>query len=312
MIISASRRTDIPTYYSEWFANRVREGYVCTRNPMNAHQISRISLDPKVIDCIVFWTKNPEPMLGRLDAFSDYMYYFQFTLTGYGHDVEGNLPDKHKVLLPTFKRLAAELGPERVIWRYDPIAFTEKYTTAYHLRAFEAIATELEGSTEKSVISFVDTYARNRKRLAAMGSSEIPSQELHDFAGKLSEIARKHGMVVATCAEKVDLSDVGIVHNSCIDGALISRLLGAELKVGKDPSQRPVCGCVASIDLGSYNTCTNGCTYCYANFSPESIQKNVARYDPTSPILCDEIRPDDVIKERAMKSLIEPQGRLNF
>ena len=140
MIISASRRTDIPAFYAEWFANRVREGFVCVRNPMNAHQVSRVSLDPALVDCIVFWTKNPAPMLEHLDAFAAYPYYFQATLTGYGRDVEGNLPDKHEVLLPAMKELAHRIGPERVVWRYDPILFNEKYTPQYHLRAVREIA----------------------------------------------------------------------------------------------------------------------------------------------------------------------------
>jgi hypothetical protein len=309
LIISASRRTDIPTFYSQWFANRVREGYCCVRNPFNAHQVSRISLDPSVVDCIVFWTKNPAPMLPRLDAFADYTYYFQFTLTGYGHDVEGNLPDKNEVLIPTFQRLSREVGPERVIWRYDPIAFTERYPASYHLRAISKISEQLEGCTEKCVISFVDRYRRNARALDEMGVTgtderELESQGILDFCGKLVGIASSHGMTVASCAEKADLSSVGVAHNACVDGELIARLVGAPLKVGKDKTQRPECGCVSSIDIGSYNTCDNGCRYCYANYSPERVRANIANYNPDSPLLCDALRPDDKVTDRAMASLI--------
>ena len=163
MILSASRRTDIPTFYSEWFFNRIKEGFLYVRNPMNAHQISRIDLSPEVVDCIVFWTKNPIPMLPRLPELDAYKYYFQFTLTGYGKDMETNLPDKKGQLIPAFQELAGKIGKKRVIWRYDPIVFTKKYTPDYHIRAFTQIAEALDGCTEKCVISFVDIYAKNRK-----------------------------------------------------------------------------------------------------------------------------------------------------
>ena len=123
MILSVSRRTDIPNYYSEWFINRIREGYLYVRNPMNFHQISKIDLSPRIVDCIVFWTKNPLPLMDQLDELKDYKYYFQFTLTGYGKDIEPGLPDKKKEMTDIFRRLSEKTGKEKVIWRYDPIFF---------------------------------------------------------------------------------------------------------------------------------------------------------------------------------------------
>ena len=149
MILSVSRRTDIPNYFSEWFFNRIKEGFVYVRNPMNAHQISRIDITPEVVDCIVFWTKNPEPMLDRLDELASYDYYFQFTLTGYGKDMECNVPHKKDRMIPVFHELSKKIGMQKVIWRYDPIIFTKKYTPEYHLKAFEQIAAALKGYTEK-------------------------------------------------------------------------------------------------------------------------------------------------------------------
>lgn len=163
MILSASRRTDIPNYYSEWFYNRIKKGYLYVRNPMNAHQISKIILSPEVVDCIVFWTKNPEPMFARLDELDAYKYYFQFTLTGFGNDIECNVPHKKEKMIPIFQKLADKIGREKVIWRYDPIIFSDKYTPEYHLKAFKQIAKELNGYTSICVISFVDIYAKNKK-----------------------------------------------------------------------------------------------------------------------------------------------------
>ena len=144
MILSVSRRTDIPNYYSEWFYNRIKEGYLYVRNPMNAHQISKIILSPEVVDCIVFWTKNPEPMFSRLDELDAYQYYFQFTLTGFGNDIECNVPHKKEHMIPVFQKLAKRIGKQKMIWRYDPIIFTDKYTPEYHLKAFRQIAEELK------------------------------------------------------------------------------------------------------------------------------------------------------------------------
>jgi Domain of unknown function (DUF1848). len=161
MIISASRRTDIPAFYSEWFLNRIKAGFLIVRNPMNPKQLSRIVLTPDVVDCIVFWTKNPTPMLPKLDELKDYNYYFQFTLTGYGQDIERNLPSKKDVLIPAFLELSEKIGAHRVIWRYDPILINSKYSEEYHVSAFKQIAEALNGHTEKCVFSFVDRYRKN-------------------------------------------------------------------------------------------------------------------------------------------------------
>lgn len=163
MILSVSRRTDVPNYYSEWFFNRIKEGFLYVRNPMNAHQISKIELSKEVVDCIVFWSKNPVNMLGRLDELQDYKYCFQFTLTGYGKDIEPNLPNKREDLITTFQKLSEKIGNERVIWRYDPILLTSKYVPEYHLKAFEEISIKLKGYIQKVVISFMDFYAKTQK-----------------------------------------------------------------------------------------------------------------------------------------------------
>lgn len=309
MIISASRKTDIPSYYSEWLINRFKEGFVYSRNPMNAHQISKIPLNPDVVDCIVLWTKNPIPMIPRLDELNDYNYYFQFTLTGYGKDMEANLPDKKKDLIPAFQKLSDKIGPERVIWRYDPIAVNEKYTPDYHVRAFTAIAEALKGRTEKCVISFVDFYQKIQKNMSELNIKEESDDAMMELAKRMHEIAMTNDMVVATCAEKIDLSSIGIEHNACIDKAVIEKICGCKLKVKKDPSQRTECQCVESRDIGTYNTCGNGCRYCYANYSPETVGQRMAKHDPNSPILCDSINEGDgdVIKEVKAKSLLDRQ-----
>lgn len=216
MVISASRRTDIPCYYGEWFANRIKEGFLYVRNPMNPHQVSRINLSPDQVDCIVFWTKNPANIMEYLEAFQDYMYYFQFTLTGYGRDVEPNLPDKKKELIPAFQALSERIGKERVIWRYDPILVNGRYTMEYHLKAFEKIAASLAGYTEKAVISFVDFYGKTQRNMRKLAIRDITKDEMASLASGLARIASRYHLAMETCAEEIDLQSQGIRHGSCI------------------------------------------------------------------------------------------------
>ena len=158
MIISVSRRTDIPAFYSEWFFNRLKAGEVLVRNPMNARQISKIKLTPDAVDGIVFWTKNPAPMLDRLYLLKDYIYYFQFTLNAYGKEIESGVPSKNRFVIPTFQRLSDLIGPDRIVWRYDPIFLNETYTIDYHIYYFEKLARRLSPFTRKCTISFLDSY----------------------------------------------------------------------------------------------------------------------------------------------------------
>lgn len=312
MILSVSRRTDIPTYYSDWFFNRIKEEFLYVRNPMNPHQVSKIAITPDLVDCIVFWTKNPEPMLSRLDELKDYRYYFQFTLTGYGRDIEYNVPHKKEQMIPIFQQLSEKIGPEKVVWRYDPILLSDRYTIEYHCKAYEQIAKALRGYTKRCVISFVDMYAKMQKNMAAIGMRDITREDMELLAKTFSQIAGEDEMEIFTCAEEMDLSKYGIFHNSCIDRELVEQITGYPIAVKKDKNQRGTCGCVESIDVGTYNTCKNGCRYCYANYSYENVAANCRRYDPNSPILCGEIHEDDKITERKVKSLRVWQERIKI
>ncbi|MCI8507849.1 MAG: DUF1848 domain-containing protein [Lachnospiraceae bacterium] len=303
MILSVSRRTDIPNYYSEWFYNRLKEGFVYVRNPVNMHQISKIDLSPEVVDCIVFWTKNPEPMMERLPEISAYPYYFQFTLTGYGKDIEMNVPHKRDIMINIFQKLSDKIGSRNVIWRYDPILFNNTYTPEYHIKAFGQIASALNGFTRKCVISFVDSYARIKKNMQQLNVYEPETAKLTAFSKELAEIAKANGITVASCAETINLSMCGIEHNCCIDRYLIEEIIGCKIKACKDKNQRESCGCMESIDIGTYHTCPNGCRYCYANTGTQSVLKNSRLYDPASPLLCGTVGIDDKISIRKVKSL---------
>lgn len=310
IIISASRRTDIPTYYSEWFFNRIKKGYVCVRNPINIHRISKIPLSPDVVDGIVFWTKNPIPMMNRLHELSDYMYCFQFTVNSYGMDVEKNIPSKGGVIIPAFRELSRRIGSERVVWRYDPILLTPKYDIAYHTHYFNKMAEMLSGYTEKCIISFVDSYRNTEGSVKRLSLLPLGAQEMLELAERFAEIADKNHLKLESCAEKIDLEQFGIAHGHCIDSGLFERLLGQRLDLKKDTNQRKECGCAASIDIGMYSTCQNGCRYCYANRSINIVLKNTAAHDPLSPLISGNIQPDDDVITREVKSC--RQRQLNF
>lgn len=310
MILSASRRTDIPTYYSEWFFNRIKEGFVYVRNPMNIHQVSKISLSPDVVDGIVFWTKNPIPMMPYLNKLKDYAYYFQFTLNSYGKDVEVNIPNKNDIIIPSFRELSNNIGADRIIWRYDPILLSKKYTIDYHVNYFSELAKRLSGYTNKCVISFVDLYRNAQSHLKDLNILPIGDREMYELAERLVEIANKNNLVVESCAEKINLEQFGIQHGHCIDCTLFEKILNCKINLSKDKSQRPECGCMESIDIGAYNTCRNGCKYCYANFSQSTVIKNTMKHNPHSPLLFGEVMPDDKIAERKMISLKDNQTSL--
>ncbi|HOG01300.1 MAG TPA: DUF1848 domain-containing protein [Clostridia bacterium] len=310
MIVSASRRTDIPARYSEWLFNRLREGYACTRSPFDPAKIGRISLSPEVVDGIVFWTKNPAPMLPRLSELRPYTYYFQFTLTPYGKDIEENIPSKENAVIPAFRELSREIGRERVVWRYDPILLTERYTIDFHLEAFASLAKALEGYTGRCVISFLDPYRSIRGVMRELGMRAPEEDEMRRLAKRLAETAAKHHIALEACAEALDLSECGVARTHCVDKALFERLLGCRLDAGRDMNQRKECGCMESVDIGMYDTCPNGCAYCYANHNAAAVARNIAAHDPASPLLCGHIGPGDGVTEREMRPFRD--GQIGF
>lgn len=304
MIISASRRTDIPAFYSDWFMERIKDGFVLVRNPLNIHQVSKIKLTPDVVDFIVFWTKNPEPLLNKLDKLQDYNYYFQFTLNSYDTDIEEYVPNKGKYVLSTFKKLSDMIGKEKIIWRYDPILINDKYSIDYHLKNFEKLAKQLSGYTEKCTISFIDLYRKTELNLKDVNIKPFDDTTIRKIAKDLVCIAQNYNLKMDTCAEKIDLSDYGIEHAHCIDADLMEKLTNYQYCLNKDKNQRKECGCVESIDIGAYNTCKNGCKYCYANYNRQCVINNCAQQENNSELLCSKINKTlDKISERRVKSV---------
>lgn len=307
MILSASRRTDLPAFYSDWFLHRLEEGCVLVRNPVNPRQVSRIALSPETVDCIVFWTKNPAPIMGKLDTIRKmgYEFYFQFTLNPYGREIERYLPEK-RFLAETFRRLSREIGRERIVWRYDPVILTGKLTPEWHCRAFRRLCDQIGDSTEECIFSFVDRYRKNGRRASGL-TREITPEEMEEVAAGFAETALRHGITLKTCSEAIDLSRYGIGRAHCIDQVRIERLAGCPIRGTKDRSQRPGCGCIQSVDLGAYDTCRNGCLYCYACAGDGAVRTGSGKHDPLSPLLTGSLRRSDRVTERKTASLKEEQ-----
>ena len=302
MILSVSRRTDIPAFYSNWFYNRIKAGFVDVRNPMNIHQVGRIKITPDVVDCIVFWTKNPQPMLSRLDKLSDYKYYFQITINPYDNLIETDVPRKASII-DSFKYLSEKIGSDRVIWRYDPILLSNNITVSYHIKYFEELAKRLHKHTAHCVISFINLYKKtitNTKDYHIFSPSE---NEMMELANNLSIIAQKYNIKITSCSEKIDLTAQGIENGCCIDPYLIEKICGYKINIRKDKNQREECKCVESIDIGAYNTCCHNCVYCYANSNKEKVKLQSSKHIETSSLLIGELTSSDIIKEREVKLL---------
>lgn len=289
IIVSASRATDIPAFYADWFFNRLDKGYVRWRNPFSG-QDSYVSFANTRF--IVFWSKNPAPLIPYLQILKEKGIgcYIQFTLNDYHDDeLEPNVPAL-STRIETFKRIVNILGKGSVVWRFDPLILTDKIHIDQLIDKIANIADELQSYTEKLVFSFADisSYKKVSRNLLLAGINYIEWDEksMREFAQKLSEINnRRWDFQLSTCAEKIDLSEFSIEHNRCIDPKLIARLAPHDsilqnflFGCGRDSGQRKSCGCILSKDIGAYNTCIHGCQYCYANTSLSSAQNNFNKH----------------------------------
>ena len=304
MILNTGQRTDIPAFYAPWFANRLREGFVCVPNPYYPSQVSRYRLDPAVVDVIGFCTKNPAPMFPYMELLRDYGQFWYVTITPYGRDVEPNVPDKHR-LLEDFRKLSSLVGVRSIGWRYDPILLSDRYTPEYHLRAFGKMAAALEGATQTVVISFIDLYPKVRRNYPQ--AREVPSELRLALGKEIIGIAGAHGMTVRPCAEGDELAAYGADCGGCMRIGDYERAIGRRLNAPKKKGARAECACYLACDIGAYNTCRHLCRYCYANAEPAVVLAQSALHDPGSPFLIGNSREGDVIHDVPQESWIEEQ-----
>jgi len=271
MIVSASRRTDIPAFYATWLMDRIEAGYCLVRNPFNAKSLRRVSLDPADVDFLVLWTRDPRPLARYLSEIEGrgIRFYVQMTLTGYSQAMEPGAPPLREAI-DALCELSDRIGSERVLWRYDPVILADGLGSDCHRRAFESIAAALEGRTRRVTLSVVDEYSGTRTRLERAGFPDprFYPAEYESLLGELAAVARSRDMTPQACAEAADLSSLGIERGACVDAELAASLWNIPNRAAaarKDPGQRDACRCAPSVDIGAYGTCPRGCAYCYAN-----------------------------------------------
>lgn len=309
MIIQTGMRTDIPAFYSDWFSNRLKEGFVLVRNPYNPSSVSRYELNPSVVDMIGFCSKNPAPMLKHMDLLKPYGQYWFVTITPYGKDIEPYVPDKDEVL-NTFRRLSEIVGRNSIAWRYDPILVNNVWTVERHIKAFSSMAARLSGSTHTCVISFIDLYEKVKRNFPE--ARVVSSTDQKILTAAFVEIGKQYGMVIKPCGESRSLEALGADCSGCMTIRTFETAIGQNLDVPPNPNNRKECACYLTGDIGAYNTCGHLCRYCYANAEKDIVVRNMKAHDPKSPFLIGREMPGDVIHQAKQKSWIDPQMRLDF
>lgn len=293
MILFASGRTDIPAFYSNWFINRVKAGFVDVRNPFNQKLVSRIYFSD--VDLIMFCSKNPLPMINKLDILK-VPVLFHVTITSYGKDVEPNIPDK-RLIIEGVKKLSLVLGIDNVVVRYDPIFLSDKYNVDYHIKAFDKLCKNLNGYVNKIIVSFMDEYKNVRSNKNILKYRAITKEDHKKIGEAFSKSAMDNGMSVQTCFEDEDLTEYGFVKGECLSHELAYILTGKKFKSSNVRKEKK-CECVQMVDIGDYNSCMHMCKYCYANYDEKAVSSNFERHDDNSSLLIGNIQSDDVIKVR--------------
>ena len=292
MILNVSGRCDIVAFYTPWFMNRYKEGFVDVRNPFYPNLVSRINfLD---VDLIVFCTKNPIPIIDHIKEIK-IPIIFQVTITPYKEEIE-KIKSK-KEIIQAVQKLATIFDPEYIYIRYDPIFLSPKYTLDYHLKAFSKLTTLLEGSCKHIIVSFLDIYKNVLKNKDILNYQDFKEEDYKIIGRNFSKIATSHGMTVQTCFEERNLVEYGFLKADCLSPELAFKLTGK-----KYPKWRARkggnCNCCNMVDIGFYNSCLHMCKYCYANYLESEIVTNYKNHDPNSSLLIGSLKETDIIKIR--------------
>ncbi|MBR2570626.1 MAG: DUF1848 domain-containing protein [Clostridia bacterium] len=304
MIINTGQRTDIPAFYSKWFVNRLKAGYVLVRNPYNPGSVIRYRLSPDTVDGIGFCTKNPAPMLPHMDLLKPYGQFWYVTITPYGREIEPRVPRKTEVL-DSFRRLSDIAGIDSVGWRYDPIFVSDAYPVERHLKAFEYMANALSGYTRIAVISFIDLYRKTRRNFPEVRA--VSAADRLTLGKAFIEIGRRYGMTIRPCAEGDELAPFGADTSGCMTAGIYEQAFRTSLKIPARSRARKECVCYLGADIGAYNSCGHLCRYCYANYDAEAVRRNMEAHDPGSPLLIGHLLPGDQVRDAVQTSWKNPQ-----
>ena len=293
MILNVSGRTDIVAFYSKWFMNRYKEGYLDVRNPFNKKLVSRIYFSD--VDLIMFCTKNPIPIIDKIKEINKPIL-FHITLTPYNKDIEPNVIDKTKII-ESIKELSKIIGIDNIYVRYDPIIISDKYNIDYHIKAFSKLCILLNGYVKRIIISFLDEYKNVKENRNILKYKTLTDNDYKLISRNFSKTASNNGMTVQTCFEDRNLVEYGLIKGECLSHELAYKLTGKSYKSWTARKERK-CNCVQMVDIGVYNSCKHFCKYCYANYNEKEVINNYKNHNPNSSLLIGELENDDIIKVR--------------
>ena len=309
MLINTGGRTDLVHFYTPWLLERFKKGYVYVRNPLYPENVSRLELNPSVVDCVLFCSKNYSPILPRIEEItSKFNTYFFYTITAYGHDVEPLVPDIDSSI-DTLLKLEKIVGKERIVWRYDPILLTKKYTMQQHAITFGHMAARLSGHVSACTFSFVQLYKKAVLKMPEL--QEITEEQKTAVISSISQTAQKYRIPLYSCVSKEDFSIFGVQKKACVTLDTLAKANGIKFRNLKHTGMRSGCHCMASSDIGEYNSCPAGCLYCYATEDFKKAEKVHASHNPLSPVLTGNLCKEDHITYARQKSfLVNPPPQL--
>ena len=302
MIINTGSRTDTVQYYSEWLLKRFKEGFVYSRNPLFFNKVTKYELNPEVVDCVIFCSKNYEPILGRLHEITDrFNTYFYYTITAYGKDIEPNVPSIEDSI-ETLIKLSEIVGAKRIAWRYDPILLTEKYTKNRHYETFDYMSEKLSPYIDRCIFSFVEMYKKLKTNMPEI--ILLTPEDKDEIAKNIGLIAKKNKILLQTCATLENYEKYNIIQSGCITAEILGTANGVTFSNIKHSGNRKGCRCMESRNIGDYDTCPNGCKYCYANQNPQIARKNYEKHNADSPLILGGLNPTDEISQGSQRSFL--------
>ena len=308
MIINTGSRTDTVQYYSDWLLQRFQEGFVYSRNPLFPNKVTRYELNPEVVDCVVFCSKNYEPILERLPEITNkFNTYFYYTITAYEKDVEPNVPDIGDSI-ETLIKLSKLVGAKRIAWRYDPILLTEKYTKKRHYETFDYMTQKLSPYIDRCIFSFVEMYKKLKTNMPEI--IVLTENDKDEIAKNIGLIAQKHNILLQTCATLENYDKYNILQSGCMTAEILGKANDITFRKINHSGNRKGCRCMESRNIGDYDTCPNGCKYCYANQNPEIAKKNFEKHNIESPLILGGLNPTDEITQSTQKSFLVKHKQL--
>ncbi len=302
MIINTGSRTDTVQYYTEWLLKRFEEGFVYSRNPMFPNIVTKYDLNPDVVDCVIFCSKNYQPILPHIRKITDrFNTYFFYTITAYDKDIEPNVPSIDESI-GTLIKLAEIVEPKRIAWRYDPILLNEKYTKDYHYKTFDYMAKRLSSYIDRCIFSFVEMYKKLKTNMPELVL--LTEDDKLEIVKNIGEISKKYNMLIQTCASCDEYQNYGILKSGCITSEILEKANNIKFKSVPHLGNRKGCRCIENRNIGDYDTCPNGCKYCYANQNPRIAEINYKKHNPNSPLILGSINPTDEIQQGSQKSFL--------